>query len=577
MTENLPALACDFRPRVIIVGGGMAGLSAAHHLTAVAPGKFNLILLEANNRLGGRICSSSIHGEVIEMGATWIHGIEGSPLYGIADRMHLMQGASPWECMDGFPDAPIVITEGGDLIPSHIVDSFDDLYKKLYEVIQYTEGGMQQFSEFISGFSTEEFRRLRESLKGASVAEYLREGFRSYVTMPQENGDNGSQSKGQAQRNSSSSWSVRAMQEGVFRMRQNVERSVTGADSLSDLDMESNSEYWEYPGEHKTIGHGYSSIIEYLAQTLPNKIIRFNKRVTKIAWSGNMQTAPLCIHCDDGTSYDAEHVIVTVSLGVLKQEVPSADGAKPATLIRLFDPPLPAWKLSAISRLGFGVVDKCFIAMKPNSQGSIYPHMQLVFREESHQDHIEDIDHSPWWMKKNFSFYPIHKHSHVLCTWLTGKEAMEMERLSDEEVITGILRTMKSFGFGEINDCSNDVGIVQQTFKSPETRILRSNVRGLKRSKWGSNPLFRGSYSYVAVGSSGADIDVLAEPLPRSAPPPDVAVASLCPTEGRPLQLLFAGEATHRHCYSTTHGAFLSGVREAERLMKHYELKESTG
>lgn len=38
--------------------------------------------------------------------------------------------------------------------------------------------------------------------------------------------------------------------------------------------------------------------------------------------------------------------------------------------------------------------------------------------------------------------------------------------------------------------------------------------RRILRSSWGSNPYFRGSYSYTQVGSSGADVEKLAKPLP---------------------------------------------------------------
>ncbi len=71
------------------------------------------------------------------------------------------------------------------------------------------------------------------------------------------------------------------------------------------------------------------------------------------------------------------------------------------------------------------------------------------------------------------------------------------------------------------------------------------------RSKWGTNPLTRGSYSYPAIGSSLADIDMLAQPVGGGP---------------RPV-LLFAGEATHPTHYGTTHGALLTGRREAERLV----------
>lgn len=38
--------------------------------------------------------------------------------------------------------------------------------------------------------------------------------------------------------------------------------------------------------------------------------------------------------------------------------------------------------------------------------------------------------------------------------------------------------------------------------------------RRILRSSWGSNPYIRGSYSFTQVGSSGRDVERLAEPLP---------------------------------------------------------------
>lgn len=57
---------------IIIIGGGASGLFAANKLA----GKCQVILLEAKERLGGRICSKTIPYslQVIETGAEFIHG-----------------------------------------------------------------------------------------------------------------------------------------------------------------------------------------------------------------------------------------------------------------------------------------------------------------------------------------------------------------------------------------------------------------------------------------------------------------------------------------------------------------------
>jgi CRP-like cAMP-binding protein len=70
----------------------------------------------------------------------------------------------------------------------------------------------------------------------------------------------------------------------------------------------------------------------------------------------------------------------------------------------------------------------------------------------------------------------------------------------------------------------------------------------MERTQWDRDPFARGSYSFVAVGATPADIEALADPV-----------------EGR---LFFAGEATYRHHWAGAHGAYASGVREAARLLE---------
>lgn len=82
--------------KCVIIGGGISGLSAASHLTAA--GMVDFKLLEARNRLGGRIVTFQIAGMKAELGANWIHGILGNPLYELAvskGLLDLVQSPKP--------------------------------------------------------------------------------------------------------------------------------------------------------------------------------------------------------------------------------------------------------------------------------------------------------------------------------------------------------------------------------------------------------------------------------------------------------------------------------------------------
>ena len=57
--------------RVLVIGAGMAGLTAARKL---AEAHRHVMVLEARNRVGGRIFTLRERNEVLELGAEFIHG-----------------------------------------------------------------------------------------------------------------------------------------------------------------------------------------------------------------------------------------------------------------------------------------------------------------------------------------------------------------------------------------------------------------------------------------------------------------------------------------------------------------------
>jgi len=62
---------------VIVVGAGVAGLAAARALTAAG---VSVIVLEARDRIGGRTWTLDVGEAAVDMGAAWIHGVDGNPV-----------------------------------------------------------------------------------------------------------------------------------------------------------------------------------------------------------------------------------------------------------------------------------------------------------------------------------------------------------------------------------------------------------------------------------------------------------------------------------------------------------------
>lgn len=68
--------------KVIVVGGGISGLAAAQLLNSKG---IEVLVLEAQNKLGGRLKTDRTNGVVFDEGASWIHGPEDNPISSLAN------------------------------------------------------------------------------------------------------------------------------------------------------------------------------------------------------------------------------------------------------------------------------------------------------------------------------------------------------------------------------------------------------------------------------------------------------------------------------------------------------------
>jgi phytoene dehydrogenase-like protein len=70
----------------IVVGAGVSGLTAARLLSGAGR---RVVVLEARDRVGGRVWTDRRDGRVTDMGASWIHGITDSAVHAAADAAGL--------------------------------------------------------------------------------------------------------------------------------------------------------------------------------------------------------------------------------------------------------------------------------------------------------------------------------------------------------------------------------------------------------------------------------------------------------------------------------------------------------
>lgn len=87
--------------KIAVVGAGMAGLTVAHQLSREG---LEVTVIEARDRIGGRLWTDRRLGLPLDLGASWIHGTRGNPLAKLARQA----GMSGTDTNDSY------ILRGGD-------------------------------------------------------------------------------------------------------------------------------------------------------------------------------------------------------------------------------------------------------------------------------------------------------------------------------------------------------------------------------------------------------------------------------------------------------------------------------
>jgi len=330
--------------------------------------------------------------------------------------------------------------------------------------------------------------------------------------------------------------------------RMKFENSKNACSSMNELSISSWGEYVTCEGnEIVPLGcKGYQAVIDIILKDIPEECFHMNTRVTEIIWSDTSRdtlvmsgdtrhdTKSLSTRCRVVTKtseiFEADHVIVTSSLGFLKVHSN-----------QLFKPPLPELKSSSINRLCFGTVNKIYLQFDKPFWNQSFDGIHFMWLPE---DKTSLTSLKQWqssihmdWFKAIHGFDVVSRQTNLLCGWIAGEEAVYMESLPEDVVL---------------DVCHELLQLFTRRDDIPRpSRIIRT--------QWNQNEYSLGSYSYHPRGTSVDDVSHLSSPLPSDLEP--------C--------LLFAGEATHPTYFSTTHGAMLSGQREADRIISHYSKHSS--
>ncbi len=436
--------------RIIVIGAGISGLAAAYTLNNAG---YEVIVLEARNRIGGRIKTINFNGFKMDAGASWIHGTTNNPLYAFTQENNITTIAT-------YADPSYLYDVDGSEITyddwKEVEKNLEYLCDKAYD---YPEKSLEEVSDIVE--------------HQLSLSDRMR---RLYY--------------------------------GAVRTEYEIPDGGDGKE-LSSIVLISND---SFPGDNVLFPDGMEKVTAALAKGLD---IRLNRFVTKINYesdsieifytdSSNVKDKISPYSNGDFSSLSnekmvkADIVIVTLPVGVLKRNI-----------VR-FVPELPSYKVEAIERITTGSMNKVFLYFEK----SFWPDDGYFF------EYFKE-DYENMMVFESFSTMGI---KNILLAFLAGKQSRMAEKEDIPTVKELVMNELKSM-FGT---------------SIPEPKDIY-------KTSWYTDPFALGSYPHIPPGSNLSFADKIAEPIDN--------------------RVFFVGDSTTSDYLSTAHGAYISGISAANKII----------
>ncbi len=406
------------RSDVIVIGAGLSGLHAAMLLEAEGA---KVTVLEANERIGGRIFSQDDIPGNPEAGGMQI-GAMYARVRSVVDELGL-------EMYDPAPEFPStgMILGGQSVAPQDWAES----------PVNKTVGPERAMPPFALSrlyVSTDNpLAELDSWLESSSAA--LDVPFDQYL-----------KSKG-------------ASDEAIRLLEiPNVADTIGQISALSELRKDRINQFEAANGMFSFLKGGMSRLPEAMATSLNTEVQR-GKKVTAISNGDTLAE----VQCEDGSSYTADFVIVTLPFTVLRD-------------VKM-DPPLQGAQADAVNSLPLSQVTQVFMSIKE-------PYWE--------QDGMPGSMFTDGPLERLWTLPGPNSATELLWIFMNGDREKPLRGMSNEDIV--------AFAYDEL----------VKLRPSAEGR-----VEPLKAWSWSNNPYSKGAYAYFAPGQINAFASEMAAPAGR--------------------------------------------------------------